>query len=52
MALLIFAIVMSMIFLSVEIPVYISRRELEDLLIVIISGMMLAGCMVVLYYWR
>ena len=52
MPLLIFAIVMSMIFLSVEIPVLISRREQEDFLIVIASGMMLTGCMVVLFFWR
>lgn len=52
MILLIFAIVMSVIFLTVEIPVYVMQRDAEDMLIVFLSGMMLAGCLVVLYYWR
>lgn len=52
MPLLIFATVMSMIFLSVEIPVFISKKEYEDLLIVIMSGLMLLACITVLFFWR
>ena len=51
MILLIFAIVGCIIFLSAEIPVYHFRHDYIDLLIIIFSALMLAGCIAVLY-WR
>lgn len=46
--LLTFAIVVCILFLTVEIPVFIKRREYEDLLIIITSCLMLAACIAVL----
>lgn len=43
------AIVAAVLFLSVEIPVFISRREEEDLLIIIASLFVLAGGIAILY---
>ena len=52
MILLMLAIVMSIIFLTVEIPVYLRYREEVDGLILIVSALMLVSCIIVLYYWR
>lgn len=52
MILLIFAIVMSALFLIVEIPAYIRYNNEEDSLLAIMSGIMLAACIVVLFLWK
>lgn len=52
MILLMIAIVMSIIFLTVEIPVFFRYREEVDGLILIVSALMLVACIIVLYYWR
>lgn len=51
MILLITAIVFSVLILTVEIPVFLRMRDETDLEIALIAGLMLAGCIVVLY-WR
>jgi len=52
MILLIIAIVMSIIFLTVEIPAFVRYKNDEDFLISVASGLMLLSCIVVLYFWR
>ena len=52
MILLIIAIVMSILFLTVEIPAFIRYRNVEDFLISVASGLMLLSSVVVLYFWR
>lgn len=51
MILLIFAIVVCGVFLSAEIPVYYLRHDEIDLLIIIFSAFLLAGCIAVLYWF-
>lgn len=43
------AIIAAVLFLSVEIPVFIARREEEDFLVIIASLFVLAFSIVVLY---
>lgn len=52
MILLIFAIVVCIIFLCVEIPVFYGGRDEADFLIIVASALMLAGCIVALVFWR
>ena len=52
MILLIIAIVMSILFLTVEIPAFIRYHNEEDSLLAIMSGMMLEACIVVLFLWK
>lgn len=52
MILLIFAIAVCILFLCVEIPVFIRYRAEEDFLLMIMSGLMLMACIVVLICWR
>lgn len=51
MILLIFAIVMSILFLAVEIPVFVRYKDENDLFIAIAAGIMLVACIAVLL-WR
>lgn len=51
MILLIIAIIGCVLLITVEIPVFIHMRDGTDLEIAIIAGLMLAGCIAVLY-WR
>lgn len=51
MILLIVAIVFSVLILTVEIPVFLRMRDGTDLEIALIAGLMLAGCIAILY-WR
>lgn len=51
MILLIIAIVFCVLLISVEIPTFIRMHDGTDLEIAVIAGLMLAGCMAVLY-WR
>ena len=50
MILLTIAIVFCVLLLTVEIPTYIRMRDTTDLEIVIVAGLMLIGCIVVLYW--
>ena len=52
MALLIAAIVFSMIVLSVEIPVFYIHRDEIDFLIIVIFALMLISSITVLYFWQ
>lgn len=52
MILLTIAIIGCILFLTVEIPVYLRMRDETDLQIAVLSGMMLAACIAVLYCWR
>ena len=52
MILLTIAIVFSALLLSVEIPAFIRMREEEDFLLCVMSGLMLACCVTVLFFWR
>ena len=51
MILLTVAIVFCVLLLTVEIPTYMRMRDITDLEISIVAGLMLAGCIAVLY-WR
>lgn len=51
MILLIIAIVFCILLLTVEIPTYIRMHDDTDLEIAVIAGLMLIGCVAVLY-WR
>lgn len=51
MILLIIAIVFCALLLSVEIPTFLRMHDGTDLEIAVIAGLMLAGCIAVLY-WR
>lgn len=52
MILLIIAIIVSAIFIAVEIPAFIRFHEEEDFLLLFTSGLMLASCLVVLIAWK
>lgn len=52
MILLTIAIVFSALVLSVEIPAFIRMHAEEDFLLMVMSALMLASCLVVLYAWR
>lgn len=47
-----FATVMAAIFLMVEVPVFIQRREEEDGMVILASALMIVGCLVILFCWR
>ncbi len=51
MILLIIAITFCILLLTVEIPTYIRMHDDTDLEIAVIAGLMLIGCVAVLY-WR
>lgn len=51
MILLTIAIIFCILLLTVEIPTYIRMRDGIDLEIAVIAGLMLIGCVAVLY-WR
>lgn len=51
MILLTVAIIFCVLLLTVEIPAYIRMRDTTDLEIAIVAGLMLIGCIAVLY-WR
>lgn len=46
-----FLTVMSILFLLVEIPTFIRRREEEDGMIILASALVLAGCLAILFWW-
>lgn len=50
MILLIIAIVFCVLLITVEIPTYIRMHDWTDLEITVISALMLAGCIAVLYW--
>ena len=52
MILLIIAIIVSMIILSVEVPVFIRNRDEIDFLIMVIFALMLLASVTVLFFWR
>ena len=51
MILMTIAIIFCILLLTVEIPVYLRMRDMTDLEIAIVAGLMLAGSIAVLY-WR
>ena len=52
MILLTISIIFSILILTVEIPVFIRMRAEEDFLLMVLSGLMLAACITVLFFWR
>lgn len=52
MILLMFAIAVCILFLCVEIPVFHAHKDETDFLIIVMSALMLMGCIVVLLFWR
>ena len=52
MILLTIAIIGSILFLTVEIPVFWNYRDETDLEIILISAAMLIGSIIVLVFWR
>lgn len=50
MILLTIAIIFCILLLTVEIPVYLRMRDTTDLEIAIVAGLMLIGCVAVLYW--
>lgn len=52
MILLTITVIFSILLLTVEIPVFLRMRDSTDLQIAVLAGMMLAACIVVMYYWR
>ena len=52
MILLTISIIVSILILSVEIPVFIRMRDEIDFLIIVIFGLMLLASVTVLFFWR
>lgn len=52
MILLIFAILISAVVFTAEVPAYIRYRDEADFLLMVMSGLMLLSCVVVLFFWR
>ena len=52
MILLTIAIIGCSFLLALEVWVFIRMRDSTDLQIAVLAGMMLAACIVVMYYWR
>ena len=52
MIMLTISIIVSILILSVEIPVFIRMRDEIDFLIIVIFGLMLLASVTVLFFWR
>lgn len=52
MILLTISIIVSILILSVEIPVFIRMRDEIDFLIIVVFGLMLLASVTVLFFWR
>lgn len=52
MIMLTISIIVSILILSVEIPVFIRMRDEIDFLIIVVFGLMLLASVTVLFFWR